>query len=209
MKPRAPAVFVLLSAALSACPERPATTPAVDAAADVSRADARAATRRRRRSRRPRAQRGARAPSNANPAVDNAPEPDETDEPAARMENPETGRTLREDLGPPPETTLDMTQGSAQGPMGLSPSQVSRAMDPLLPRCQACAAYAGEQGHEPHGRVTARLRVRNDGHPLAARVSGGGGDPRFILCVRRVVAAARFASFAGPDVFVTWGFDVD
>jgi hypothetical protein len=40
-------------------------------------------------------------------------------------------------------------------------------------------------------------------------VSGGGGPPEFLPCVRRVVAAARFEAFRGPDVMVGWGFDVD
>ncbi len=53
------------------------------------------------------------------------------------------------------------------------------------------------------------MRVRPDGSPAAARVSGGNGGPEFVLCVRRVAASARFAHFGGPDVFVTWGFDVD
>ena len=94
--------------------------------------------------------------------------------------------------------------------MGLEPSQVSRALNPLLPRFAACAEYVTrDDGSGPRGRVGLRMRVRPDGHPIAARVSGGGGGQEFVLCVRRVAAAARFSRFEGPDVFVTWGFDVD
>jgi len=122
----------------------------------------------------------------------------------------ETGPTLPEDLGPPPARTLDL--GTAPGGLaeGLEPRQVSRGLDPLLPRLSACAeATTGDDGHGPRGHVTVRLRVRNDGHPVAARVSGGGGPSLFVLCVRRVVASARFERFGGADVFVTWGFDID
>jgi len=122
----------------------------------------------------------------------------------------ETGPVLPEDLGPPPSQELDMTQGGAGGPMGLEPSQIRRAMDPLLPRMSACAeATTDESGRGPRGRVGVRLRVHGDGRPVAARVSGGGGTAEFVMCVRRVVASARFDHFAGPDVFATWGFDVD
>lgn len=138
---------------------------------------------------------------------------DETNETnvSAPLQNPENGPMLSENLGPPPETHFDLTEAPSADPrpMGLTPGQVTRAMNPLLSRCQGCAAYVMSLGAEPHGRVTARIRVRNDGHPIAARVTGGGGDPRFITCVRRVVASARFTAFAGPEVFTTWGFDVD
>ena len=119
---------------------------------------------------------------------------------------------LPEDLGPPPAVAYDLGAGSAatHGPAGLEPAQISHGMDPLLPRCGACAeATTDDQGHGPHGRVTVRLRIRGDGRPIAARVSGGGGPPEFITCVRRVVASARFDHFGGPDVFATWGFDVN
>jgi hypothetical protein len=121
----------------------------------------------------------------------------------------ETGPLLPEDLGPPPSTELDLTQG-ASGPMGLEPSQVRRGLDPLLGRLTACAAATADAaGNGPRGHVGVRLRVHGDGRPTAARVTGGGGVPEFVLCVRRVVASARFDRFAGPDVFATWGFDVD
>ena len=122
----------------------------------------------------------------------------------------ETGPVLPEDLGPPPSVELDLTQGAQAGPMGLEPAQIRRAMDPLLPRMAACAeATTDESGHGPRGRVGVRLRVHGDGRPTAARVSGGGGTAEFVTCVRRVVASARFDHFGGPDVFATWGFDVD
>lgn len=121
----------------------------------------------------------------------------------------ETGPTLPEDMGPPPSMELDLTQNGG-APMGLEPAQVRRAMEPLIPRLTSCAAATtDESGHGPRGRVAVRLRVHGDGRPMAARVSGGGGTGEFVLCVRRVVASARFERFAGPDVFVTWGFDVD
>ncbi len=116
---------------------------------------------------------------------------------------------LPEDLGPPPATTYDLGGGST-GPMGLSPEQVSEGFRPVMARLTTCAAATtDDQGHGPHGRVTVRIRVGGDGRPKAARVSGGGGPLEFLPCVRRVVASARFERFAGPDVFATWGFDVD
>jgi hypothetical protein len=81
-------------------------------------------------------------------------------------------------------------------------------MNPLLGRLERCAAATGDD-RGPRGRVSVRLRIRNDGAPLAARCTGGGGPPEFLVCVRRVVASARFAPFRGPDVFASWGFDVD
>ncbi len=154
-----------------------------------------------------------RAPVAGHPAVA-AHDPVETTEddegpapPRPRMT--ETGPTLPEDLGPPPSMELDLTQNGG-APMGLEPAQVRRAMEPLIPRLTSCAAATtDESGHGPRGRVAVRLRVHGDGRPMAARVSGGGGTGEFVLCVRRVVASARFERFAGPDVFVTWGFDVD
>ncbi len=122
----------------------------------------------------------------------------------------ETGPVLSEDLGPPPSQDFDMTRAAASGRMGLEPAQISRGLDPLLPRLANCAAATvDDNGHGAHGRVTVRLRIRPEGRPSAARVSGGGGSSEFVLCVRRVVASARFASFEGPDVMATWGFDVD
>lgn len=136
----------------------------------------------------------------------------EFDEPA-RRERPsirETGPMLPEDLGRPASVTYDMTAENSSGAMGLDPTEVSRAFQPLLGRLTACAeATTDDNGHGPRGRVTVRMRVRPDGTPIAARVSGGNGPPEFITCVRRVVASARFAPFRGPDAFITWGFDVD
>lgn len=121
----------------------------------------------------------------------------------------ETGPVLPEDIGPAPAQTLDMTAGD-QGPIGLSESAVRRALDPLLGRMANCAAATtDENGRGPHGHVSIRIRVRHDGQPIAARVSGGGGPAEFITCVRRVVASARFAAFRGPDAIVNWGFDID
>jgi hypothetical protein len=102
-----------------------------------------------------------------------------------------------------------MSQAS-EGPIGISESQVTRRMNPLMDRLGRCAAATtDDHGNGPHGRVSVRLRIHNDGRPMAARVSGGGGTSEFMICVRRVVASARFESFRGPDAMVTWGFDVD
>ncbi|MFO0626586.1 MAG: hypothetical protein U0325_13310 [Polyangiales bacterium] len=191
------------------CPSSP--PPDAGAARDVIAASD-APVRRNRRLRRRAARNRARAENGAAaPTTEPAGEVYDDDPPEAPQvrRNPESGPTLPEDLGPPPATTFDMTQAQ-NGPMGLEPRQVSRALDPLLPRFSACAAYATrDDGSGPRGRVNLRMRVRPDGSPAAARVSGGNGGPEFVLCVRRVAAAARFASFGGPDVFVTWGFDVD
>jgi hypothetical protein len=90
-------------------------------------------------------------------------EMDDTTEAPPRPRVTETGPMLPENLGPPPSMTLDMGSES-QGPMGLEPAQISRGMDPLLPRFGACAeATTDDQGHGPHGRVTIRLRIRNHG----------------------------------------------
>jgi hypothetical protein len=198
---------VVACAAASGCPSSPPA--AVDAAAIVRPAPVDAGARARsgrRRRRRPTAQTpGAQVAANepTEMAYDEGPAP-----PRPRVT--ETGPVLPEDLGPPPSQELDMTQGGATGPMGLEPSQIRRAMDPLLPRMSACAeATTDESGRGPRGRVGVRLRVHGDGRPVAARVSGGGGTAEFVTCVRRVVASARFDHFAGPDVFATWGFDVD
>ena len=116
---------------------------------------------------------------------------------------------LPENLGPPPEVSYDMGAGG-EGPLGITESQVSQGLDPLLPRFGNCAAATtDDQGHGPHGRVRVRLRIRNDGRPTAATVSSAGGSPEFVTCARRVVASARFESFRGPDAIVGWGFDVD
>lgn len=192
------------------CPSSP--PPDAGAPRDAN-ATADAPVRRNRRLRR-RAARNRVRPSNgvaAAPTNEPAAEVYDEDPPEAPRvrHNPESGPTLPEDLGPPPATTFDMTQANS-GPMGLEPAQVSRALNPLLPRFAACAEYATrDDGSGPRGRVNLRLRVRPDGSPAAARVSGGNGGPEFVLCVRRVAASARFAHFGGPDVFVTWGFDVD
>jgi hypothetical protein len=131
------------------------------------------------------------------------------DEPEApRPRITETGPMLPENLGPAPEQTLDMT-GGGEGPIGLEESDVSRGLNPLLGRFSNCAAATSDDNHGPRGRVTVRVRVRNDGRPTAARVSGGGGPAEFVTCARRVVASARFRSFRGSDVIVGWGFDVD
>lgn len=196
--------LLALTQGLSACPSReapPDVAPVIDATA---RADAPSRARRRRRSRVRLAQNGARATS-PSPASD----PTDTEAPPRPRTNPEAGPTLPEDLGPPPSTTFDMAQGGG-GAVGLEPAQISRGMNPLMARFGACAEFAtGDDGSGPRGRVSVRMRIRNDGRPSAARVSGGGGGAEFTLCVRRVVAAARFDRFEGPDIFATWGFDVD
>ncbi|MFO0604851.1 MAG: hypothetical protein U0324_16840 [Polyangiales bacterium] len=207
-------------ALLSGCPGCPGDAPpdaAVrDAAVDARRdAGNRANRRRRRRGPRVASANGRAAPRNApgvEPTNSAAELPDEgpVDEaPAPRPRITETGPMLPENLGPAPEVTYDMG-GPGEGPMGLNESQVSRGLDPLLPRLGNCAAATtDDDGRGPHGRVRVRLRIRNDGRPTAAQVSGGGGSAEFVTCVRRVVASARFASFRGPDVIVGWGFDVD
>jgi hypothetical protein len=134
-------------------------------------------------------------------------EPDEPDRPRPRIT--ESGPMLPEDLGPPPQQSMDFTSGGA-GPVGLSERDVSRALEPLLTRLGSCAAATtDDDGRGPHGRVSIRMRVRNDGRPLAARVTGGGGPRDFVHCVRRVVASARFPAFRGADEIIGWGFDVD
>lgn len=116
---------------------------------------------------------------------------------------------LPEELGPPPEVSYDMNT-AGEGPLGPTEAQVRRAFEPLLPRLGNCAAATtDDQGHGPHGRVRVRMRVRNDGRPVAAQVSGGGGPAAFVTCVRRVLASARFEPFRGPDAIVGWAFDVD
>lgn len=153
------------------------------------------------------ANQGAHGPQS--PIGETPAEADEGPEAPQRPRITETGPMLPEDLGPPPSQTMDMGQAS-EGPLGLAPEQISHGFNPLLPRFGACAeATSDDQGHGPHGRVTVRVRIRNDGHPIAARVSGGGGPAEFMPCVRRVAAAARFDRFGGPDVMATWGFDVD
>lgn len=217
--PRLRRLSTVVIASLSACLActRDAPPPPHDAAPSVAAApDAGRSARRRRRRRGP-SQAGAHASNTAAGAqgsngVNNAPAEvdDEVDEPPRPRTMPETGPTLTEDLGPPPSASFDMTQSQGEGPIGMDPHAVSRGLDPLLPRFSACAAFAtDDQGRGPHGRVTVRLRIRNDGQPLAARVSGGGGSSDFVLCVRRVVASARFSRFNGPDAMASWGFDVD
>ncbi len=207
------AASIALASGCPGCPDRDAApSDSRDAALDRPRdaSSARARGRRRRR--------GVRAASNNGGAQRNAqgaqspvdPIEDDTSEPeAARPRITETGPMLTENLGPAPEVNYDMG-AAAEGPMGLSPEQVTRGMNPLMGRLGNCAAATtDDRGNGPHGRVSVRLRIHNDGRPIAARVSGGGGPPEFIPCVRRVVASARFDSFHGPDVLVGWGFDVD
>lgn len=185
----------------------PPDVPAVDAAPEVSVARGR---RRRRGRATPRARtNGTPAPNGTSVASNDPPDDFEEDPPAPRPRITETGPMLPEDMGPAPEVNYDL--GAANdGPMGLEPSQISRGMNPLLGRLTTCAAATtDDNGRGPHGHVTVRLRIHNDGRPMAARVSGGSGPPEFITCCRRVVASARFASFRGPDVLANWGFDVD
>ncbi len=133
---------------------------------------------------------------------------DEPDPPRPRIT--ETGPMLPDNLGPPPQQTLDMTGSGGEGQIGLEERDVNRALNPLLSRMGNCAAATtDDDGRGPHGRVAIRVRVRNDGRPTAARVTGGGGPAEFTTCVRRVVASARFTAFRGSDVIVGWGFDVD
>lgn len=207
------ALSALAALCLCGCPAR---TPTPDAGVDVPSADhPETGGRRRRRRARVRLRRprpGVATPpgalAQANPAVE--PEEDDVEPAPQRPRMTETGPMLPEDLGPPPERTLDLGAAGSGLPEGLEPRQVSRGLDPLLPRLSTCAgATTDDNGHGPHGHVTVRLRVRNDGRPVAARVSGGGGPPLFTVCVRRVVASARFDRFGGVDVFVTWGFDID
>jgi hypothetical protein len=206
-------------ALLSGCPGCPfGDTPDAavrDASVDVRR-DAPARTTRRRRRRGPRVASAngrsapTRAPTGAAPSAPDDPADEIVDEaPAPRPRITETGPMLPENLGPPPEVSYDMGAGN-EGPMGLNEAQVSRGFDPLMTRLGNCAAATtDDNGRGPHGRVRVRMRIRNDGRPTAAQVSGGGGPPEFTPCVRRVVASARFESFRGPDVIVGWGFDVD
>lgn len=199
---------VALTAGCPGCPDTPPpAAPARDAAADVPRDAPARGARRRRRSRVRVA--SADPQRNARAAAEPASDDNAAEEPGPRPRITETGPMLPEDLGPPPEVSYDMGAGG-EGPMGLTPSQVSRGLDPLMGRLGTCAAATtDDQGRGPHGRVGVRLRIRSDGRPAAARVSGGGGPPEFVTCVRRVVASARFESFRGPDVIVSWGFDVE
>lgn len=205
------AVFPLMFCLL-ACSR--AAPPRLDASASMAPEDATASTateRRRRRRTRVASARGARAMDPASARNDRSAE--ESLEEAAPRERPritETGPLLPEDLGRAPNIEYDMNAGAGEGPMGLDEGQIARAMNPLLGRLGTCAeATTDDQGRGPRGRVTVRLRIRPDGTPAAARVSGGGGPPEFVTCVRRVVASARFPRFQGPDVMATWGFDVD
>ncbi len=204
------AASIALASGCPGCPgsDAPANDhrdAAVDAARDAS--NARGRGRRRRRG-----VRVASAGSNAQRGAQQPTEPIEDDPSEPEPQRPritETGPMLTENIGPAPEVSYDMGAGS-EGPMGLSPEQVTRGMNPLMNRLGNCAAATtDERGVGPHGRVSVRLRIHNDGRPIAARVSGGGGPPEFIPCVRRVVASARFDTFHGPDVIVGWGFDVD
>lgn len=203
-------VAVLLLSGCEGCPGEGPKVVTRDASVDVAR-DVTTGRQGRRRRRGRRVQVAANQGSHAPQEPDNDPAsaPDEAPESAPRPRITETGPMLPEDLGPPPSQTMDMGQAS-EGPLGLAPEQISHGFNPLLPRFGACAeATTDDQGHGPHGRVAVRVRIRNDGRPIAARVSGGGGPPEFTPCVRRVVAAARFDRFGGPDVMATWGFDVD
>ncbi len=204
-----------LSLCIAGCPGCPDDSKAPADVVVATARDAAPPTKRGPRRRRARVRSGASAQRNANGAVANtgateAPVDDTVvDEEAPRPRITETGPMLPEDLGPPPEVTYDMGAGG-EGPMGLDEAQVSRGFDPLMGRLGNCAAATtDERGRGPHGRVSVRMRIRNDGRPVAARVSGGGGGADFVTCVRRVVASARFPRFRGPDVIVGWGFDVD
>lgn len=222
-RPRSVWALVTLLSPLWHCSLFHQDAPAHDAAtADRPRDATAVATRRRRRNRNGRvvaqntpnanghAPVGGPAGSEALDPVDGIDDgPDESAAPRVRPRITETGPMLPEDLGPPPDVHYDLGAGQ-NGPMGLEPAQISRGMNPLMGRLSVCAdATTDDNGHGPHGHVTVRLRIHNDGHPMAARVSGGGGPPEFITCARRVVASARFDHFSGPDVMATWGFDVD
>jgi hypothetical protein len=116
---------------------------------------------------------------------------------------------LPENLGPAPQQTIDFS-ATGDGPIGLDETAVSRALNPLLSRFSACvSATTDDNGRGPHGHISVRMRVRNDGHPTAARVSSGGAGSDFVNCARRVAASARFRPFRGSDVLIGWGFDVD
>ncbi len=202
--------FAIAATLFSGCPgcpdEKPSATPAADASVDAAR-DAGGRARRGRRRRGVRVAANTNARTNADPQAPAQPEDEADDMPRPRIT--ETGPMLPENLGPAPEVNYDMG-GAGEGPLGIAPEQVTRGMNPLMGRLGNCAAATtDDQGNGPHGRVSVRLRIRNDGRPIAARVSGGGGPPEFITCVRRVVASARFESFRGPDAMVGWGFDVD
>lgn len=191
------------------CPSPPPPVRPADAGVDVPR-DARGRQGRRRR--RARVRVASRTPqgTTAPPVGPQGPiEDDPPEAPRVRGPIPERGPVLTDNLGPPPEAHFDMAAGQ-EGPMGLSPEQVRQGLEPLMPRFVACVEWGtDDEGHGPRGRVPVRLRIHNDGRPVAARVSGAGGSAEFVTCVRRVVAAARFDRFAGPDVMATWGFDVD
>lgn len=212
---------VLLAASLPACSWFHTEPVARDAAVVDRPADVTTATRgrRRRRNRGPRvatAQPNGHAPVGSNGADPSVPDntndgldeaPDEA--PRVRPRITETGPMLPEDLGSAPDVNYDMGAGQT-GPMGLEPAQISRGLNPLLSRLSVCAdATTDDNGRGPHGHITVRLRIHNDGRPVAARVSGGGGPAEFITCARRVIASARFDHFSGPDAMATWGFDVD
>lgn len=214
--------LAVLSFALLGCSFLHPDAPARDAAVDRPHDATTVATRRRRRNRNGRvtAQNnpGANAHAPGSPAgsealdpINGVDDPGDPGDPAPR-ERPritETGPMLPEDLGSAPDVHYDMGAGQT-GPMGLEPAQITRGMNPLMHRLTVCAdATTDDNGRGPRGHVTVRLRIHNDGRPVAARVSGGGGPPEFITCARRVVASARFDHFGGPDVMATWGFDVD
>jgi hypothetical protein len=193
--------------------------PAQDAAISAAPVADAAIARGRRRRRRTRVRAEGQVAQNSARTVDNSGSnngsnslaPQEIDEPEPpRPRITETGPMLPENIGPPPAQTLDMTGSGGEGPIGLGENDVNRALNPLLGRMGNCAAATtDDDGRGPHGRVSIRVRVRNDGRPIAARVTGGGGSSEFITCVRRVVASARFTAFRGSDSIVGWGFDVD
>jgi hypothetical protein len=203
-------LVILVGMLLSACPSRQPPAPTVSAVDAGESRDVRArGTRRRRRSRVRLALNGARAQPGAAAPADPAEGVDEDDTPERPRTNPESRPPLPTDLGPPPSSSFDMTQMN-NGPLGLEPDEITRGMNPLMSRFVACAEWGAQaDGAAPRGHVSVRMRVRNDGRPSAARVSGGGGGAEFTLCVRRVVAAAHFARFEGPEVFANWGFDID
>ncbi len=117
---------------------------------------------------------------------------------------------LTENIGSAPQQTIDFSSGGGDGPIGLDETAVARTLNPLISRFSNCvSATTDDNGRGPHGHISVRMRVRNDGQPIAARVGSGGGGTDFVNCARRVAASARFRSFRGGDVIIGWGFDVN
>lgn len=109
---------------------------------------------------------------------------------------------LPEDVGRAAAVNYDLRGGEPSGSLGLDPPQVAAGLRPLMTRFTLCAAATGAHGH-----VGVRLRIAGNATPAAAHVSSPG-PAEFTMCVRRVVASARFDHFNGPDTFASWGFDV-